>query len=114
MRIDTRGRGRRRNGQVLDTTVAIWLIGNTEKLLSLLLFEHTHLVLKKLAVDETLAFVLETFQLNTLVIWTDVELHTHAVKQFEMYSLLITRAYYSPNLAAWQKANEQKNASRVM
>lgn len=95
MRIDTRGRGRRRNGQVLHTTVAIWLVRNAEKLLSLLLFERTHLVLEKLALDETLAFVLETFQLNTLAIWTDVELHTHPIKLFEMYSLLITRAYYS-------------------
>lgn len=53
---------------MLNPAGTVRLVGDAEKLLSLLLLKHAHLVLEHLSMDETLTFVFDTLQLNTLSI----------------------------------------------
>jgi hypothetical protein len=51
---------------MLHAPIGIGVVRKAEELLCLLLLESTHLILEYLALQKTLAFVLETLELDTL------------------------------------------------
>jgi hypothetical protein len=66
--IDAGGSGRGRDGEMLQggAVGSIWVVGDAEQLLTLLVFENTSLVLEHFALEEPLSLVLHTLEFDTL------------------------------------------------